>query len=132
MGMTDPIADMLTRIRNGSKAEKKWVDIPASKLKRELARILANEHFIEKFSSVENKTQGELRVYLKYDEKEMPIIKGIKRVSRPGLRRYSQADKLPRVLNGLGIAVISTSKGVMTDRDARKKGVGGEVICYVW
>ncbi|MFC1650347.1 30S ribosomal protein S8 [Candidatus Latescibacterota bacterium] len=132
MGMTDPIADMLTRIRNGSKAEKKWVDIPASKLKRELARILANEHFIEKFSSVENETQGELRVYLKYDEKEMPIIKGIKRVSRPGLRRYSQADKLPRVLNGLGIAVISTSKGVMTDRDARKNGVGGEVICYVW
>ena len=132
MGMTDPIADMLTRIRNGSKAEKKWVDIPASKLKRELARILADEHFIEKYSHVENQTQGELRVYLKYDDKEMPIIKGIKRVSRPGLRRYSQADELPRVLNGLGIAVISTSKGVMTDRDARKSGVGGEVICYVW
>ena len=132
MGMTDPIADMLTRIRNGSKAEKKWVNIPASKLKRELARILADEHFIEKYSHVENKTQGELRVYLKYDEKEMPIIKGIKRVSRPGLRRYSPAGELPRVLNGLGIAVISTSKGVMTDRDARKRGVGGEVICYVW
>jgi small subunit ribosomal protein S8 len=132
MGMTDPIADMLTRIRNGSKAEKKWVDIPASKLKRELARILADEHFIEKYNHVENQTQGELRVYLKYDDKEMPIIKGIKRVSRPGLRRYSQADELPRVLNGLGIAVISTSKGVMTDRDARKSGVGGEVICYVW
>ena len=132
MGMTDPIADMLTRIRNGSKAEKKWVDIPASKLKRELARILADEHFIEKYSHAESNSQGELRVYLKYDEDEKPIIKGIKRVSRPGLRKYSQADKLPRVLNGLGIAVISTSKGVMTDRDARKSGVGGEVICYVW
>ena len=132
MGMTDPIADMLTRIRNGSKAEKKWVNIPSSKLKRELARILADEHFIEKYSYVENKTQGELRVYLKYDENEMPIIKGIKRVSRPGLRKYSPATELPRVLNGLGIAVISTSKGVMTDRDARKQGVGGEVICYVW
>ena len=132
MGMTDPIADMLTRIRNGSKAEKKWVDVPASKLKKELARILANEHFIEKYSYVENSLQGELRLYLRYDENENPIIKGIKRVSRPGLRRYSQSHKLPRVLNGLGIAVISTSKGVMTDRDARKMGVGGEIICYVW
>ncbi len=132
MGMTDPIADMLTRIRNGSKAEKKWVDIPSSKLKRELARILADEHFIEKYSYVESKTQGELRVFLKYDENEMPIIKGIRRVSRPGLRKYSPAKELPRVLNGLGIAVISTSKGVMTDRDARRQGVGGEVICYIW
>ena len=132
MGMTDPIADMLTRIRNGSKAEKKWVDVPASKLKKELARILADEHFIEKYSYVENGKQGELRLYLRYDEDESPIIKGIKRVSRPGLRRYSQSHKLPRVLNGLGIAVISTSKGVMTDRDARKIGVGGEIICYVW
>ena len=132
MGMTDPIADMLTRIRNGSKAEKKWVDVPASKLKKELARILADEHFIEKYTYIENIKQGELRLYLRYDENENPIIKGIKRVSKPGLRRYSQADRLPRVLNGLGIAVISTSKGVMTDRDARKQCVGGEVICYVW
>jgi len=132
MGMTDPIADMLTRIRNGSKAEKKWVDVPASKLKRELARILADEHFIEKFTYIENRKQGELRLYLRYDESENPIIKGIRRASRPGLRRYSQAHRLPRVLNGLGIAVISTSKGVMTDRDARKMGVGGEVICYIW
>ena len=132
MGMTDPIADMLTRIRNGTKAEKKWVDVPASKLKKELAQILMDEHFIEKYTYIENSMQGELRLYLRYDENEEPIIKGIKRVSRPGLRRYSQAHRLPRVLNGLGIAVISTSKGVMTDRDARKKGVGGEVICYVW
>ncbi|MFA6472321.1 MAG: 30S ribosomal protein S8 [Candidatus Latescibacterota bacterium] len=132
MGMTDPIADMLTRIRNGSKAGKKWIDVPASKLKNELARILAEEHFIERFKFIEDQLQGELRLYLKYDHDEMPIIKGIKRVSKPGLRRYSRADELPRVLNGLGIAIVTTSNGVMTDRDARKKGVGGEVICYVW
>ena len=132
MGMTDPIADMLTRLRNGSKAGKKWVDIPASKLKKELARILAEEHFIQNFYVVEDRKQGELRLFLKYDKREKPIIKGIRRVSKPGLRKYSRADGLPRVLNGLGIAVISTSSGVMTDRDARRKGVGGEVICYVW
>ncbi len=132
MGMTDPIADMLTRIRNGAKAEKKWVDIPASKLKRELARILADEHFIEKYHYIDNLKQGEIRVFLKYDENDRPIIKGIRRVSRPGLRKYSQSSTLPRVFNGLGIAVVSTSRGVMTDRDARKMGVGGEVLCYVW
>lgn len=132
MGMTDPVADMLTRIRNGSKAEKRWVDVPASKLKKELARILTEEHFIKKFDYIEDNKQDELRLFLKYGEDEMPIIKGIKRVSKPGLRKYAQAGNLPRVLNGLGIAVISTSSGVMTDRDARKKGVGGEVICYVW
>lgn len=132
MGMTDPVADMLTRIRNGSKAEKRWVGVPASKLKKELARILTEEHFIARFDYIEDNKQGELRLFLKYGEDEMPIIKGIKRVSKPGLRKYAPADNLPRVLNGLGIAVISTSSGVMTDRDARKKGVGGEVICYVW
>ncbi len=132
MGMTDPVADMLTRIRNAAKAKKKWVDMPASKLKKELAQILTDEHFIEKFRRVDDNKQGELRIFLKYDNRDKPIIKGIKRISRPGLRKYSQADKLPRVLNGLGIAVISTSSGVMTDRDARKKGIGGEVICHVW
>ncbi len=132
MGMTDPIADMLTRIRNGMRAEKKWIDVPASKLKVELARILAEEHFIEKYHFVENNRQGEIRIFIKYDQDENPIIRGIQRVSKPGLRKYSQADKLPRVQNGLGIAVLSTSKGVMTDREARKKGVGGEVICYIW
>jgi small subunit ribosomal protein S8 len=132
MGMTDPIADMLTRIRNGSKAGKKWVDIPASKLKKELARILSEEHFIDKFDQKEDIRQAELRVYLRYDRNEKPIIKGIKRVSKPGLRMYSASEELPRVFNGLGIAIISTSNGVMTDRDARKKGIGGEVICYVW
>lgn len=132
MGMTDPIADMLTRIRNGAKADKKWVDVPASKVKRELARILAEEHFIDKYHVIEDNKQGEIRIYLRYDENEEPIIKGIKRVSRPGLRRYSQATELPRVLNGLGVAVVSTSQGVMTDRDARRRGVGGEVLCYIW
>ena len=132
MGMTDPVADMLTRIRNGSKAKKKWVEIPASKLKKEVARILAEEHFIEMFRFIEDSTQGELRLFLRYDNQENPIITGIKRVSKPGLRKYSSADKLPRVLNGLGIAIVSTSSGVMTDRDARQKGVGGEIICYVW
>jgi len=132
MGMTDPIADMLTRIRNGSKAGKKWVYIPASKLKRELARILAEEHFIKHFRFVEDKKQGEIRVFLKYDDNEKPMIHGIRRVSKPGLRKYSRYSELPRVLNGLGVAIISTSNGVMTDRDARTKGVGGEIICHVW
>lgn len=132
MGMTDPIADMLTRVRNASKAGKKWVDMPASKLKKEVARILVEEHFIERLKYIEDNKQGELRLYLKYDRDETPIIKGIRRVSRPGLRRYSRAEDLPRVLNGLGIAIVTTSSGVMTDREARKKGVGGEVICYVW
>jgi len=132
MGMTDPVADMLTRIRNGMKADKKWVDVPASKIKKELARILVEEHFIEKYHYVDDNKQGELRIFLRYDREDRPIIKGITRVSKPGLRRFSQADELPRVQNGLGIAVISTSSGVMTDRDARKKGIGGEIICYVW
>ncbi len=132
MGMTDPIADMLTRIRNGSKAGKKWVDIPASRLKKELARILVEEHFIQNFRYVEDKKQGEIRVFLRYDENEKPMIRGIRRVSKPGLRIFAGAGKLPRVLNGLGIAIISTSSGVMTDRDARRKGVGGEIICQVW
>jgi small subunit ribosomal protein S8 len=132
MGMTDPIADMLTRIRNGSKARKKWVDMPASKLKKELARILAEEHFIDRFTYADDNKQGVLRVYLRYEHNEMPIIQGIQRVSKPGLRKYSRTNDLPRVLNGLGVAIVSTSSGVMTDQTARKKGVGGEVLCYVW
>ena len=132
MGMTDPIADMLTRIRNGSKARKKWVDMPASKLKKELARILSEEHFIDRFTYADDNKQGVLRIFLKYEHNEMPIIRGIQRVSKPGLRKYSRALDLPRVLNGLGVAIVSTSSGVMTDQTARKKGVGGEIICYVW
>lgn len=132
MGMTDPVADMLTRIRNGSKAGKKWVDIPASKLKKEVAKILSEEHFIDRFDQKEDNKQGELRLFLKYDKDDKPVISGIKRISKPGLRMYAGGDNLPRVFNGLGIAIISTSNGVMTDRDARKKGIGGEVVCYVW
>lgn len=132
MGMTDPIADMLTRIRNSSKARKKWVDMPASKLKKELARILAEEHFIDRFTYADDNKQGVLRIFLKYERNEMPIIRGIQRVSKPGLRKYSRSNDLPRVLNGLGVAIVSTSSGVMTDQTARKKGVGGEVICYIW
>jgi len=132
MGMTDPVADMLTRIRNGAKAGKKWVDIPASKLKTEVARILSEEHFIKNYRYVEDKKQGEIRVFLRYDNEEKPLIRGIERISKPGLRKYSRVEELPRVLNGLGIAIISTSSGVMTDRDAREKGVGGEVICHIW
>ena len=132
MGMTDPVADMLTRIRNGAKAGKKWVDIPSSKLKKEVARILAEEHFINNYQYYEDKKQDGIRVFLRYGHDEKPIIRGIERISKPGLRIYSHSEELPRVLNGLGIAIISTSSGVMTDREARKKGVGGEVICYVW
>ena len=132
MGMTDPVADMLTRIRNGSHARKKWVDLPGSKLKRELARILVEEHFIDRFTFTEDKKQGIIRIYLKYGKNEEPVIQGITRVSKPGLRKYSRSRELPRVLNGLGVAIVTTSSGVMTDRDARKKGVGGEIICYVW
>ena len=132
MGMTDPVADMLTRIRNGSKARKKWVDMPASKLKKELARILSEEHFIDRFTYTEDNKQGVLRIFLRYGKNEIPIIQGITRISKPGLRKYSRSKELPRVLNGLGVAIISTSSGVMTDRDARAKGVGGEIICYIW
>ncbi len=132
MGMTDPVADMLTRIRNGSHARQKWVDLPASKLKKELSRILAEEHFIDRYTFTEDRLQGTLRIYLKYGKNEEPVIQGITRVSKPGLRKYSRSRELPKVLNGLGVAIVTTSSGVMTDRDARKKGVGGEVICYVW
>ena len=132
MGMTDPVADMLTRIRNGSHARKKWVDLPASKLKKELARILAEEHFIDRYTLTEDTKQGTLRIYLKYGKNEEPVIQGITRISKPGLRKYSRSRELPRVLNGLGVAIVTTSSGVMTDRDARKNGVGGEIICYIW
>lgn len=132
MGMTDPVADMLTRVRNGSHARKKWVDCPASKLKGELARILAEEHFIDRYTYTEDSKQGILRLFLRYTKEDQPMIKGIQRISKPGLRKYANSRELPRVLNGLGIAIISTSSGVMTDRDARNKGVGGEILCYVW
>ena len=132
MVMTDPIADMLTRIRNASSVKHESVDIPRSRLKEELARILKDEGFIREYKVLENDKQGTIRVYLKYDSNKGQIIKGIKRISKPGLRVYTNKDEVPRVLGGLGVAILSTSQGIMTDRAARKEGVGGEVICYVW
>jgi small subunit ribosomal protein S8 len=132
MSMTDPDGDMLTRIRNACRARHKKVDVPASNVKREIARILAEERFIENYIFVENNKQGQIRLYLKYDADGNSVIRGIKRVSKPGLRAYVGRDEIPRVLNGLGTAIISTSSGMMTDRACREMGVGGEVICYVW
>ncbi|HEX3043236.1 MAG TPA: 30S ribosomal protein S8 [Bacillota bacterium] len=131
MVMTDPIADMLTRIRNATIVRDKVVEIPASKIKKELARIFKEEGYIQDSEMVDNGKQGVIRVYLKYNGKEN-VISGIKRISKPGLRVYAQKEEIPKVLGGLGIAVLSTSKGIMTDRKARMEGIGGEVICYVW
>ena len=130
--MTDPIADMLTRIRNANQNRAKTVSMPSSKMKEEIARILKDEGFIEEFSIEENDVQNTLTLTLKYGQKKERVITGLKRVSKPGLRVYSKAEELPRVLNGLGIAIISTPQGIMTDKEARKANVGGEVIAYVW
>ncbi len=130
--MTDPIADMLTRIRNGSSAKHQSVDVPASKIKKDIAEILLNEGFIKGYEVEEDGKQGILKIDLKYGENEERIISGIKRISKPGLRVYVKSTELPRVLGGLGIAIISTSKGVLTDKEARNQQVGGEVVCYVW
>ena len=130
--MTDPIADMLTRIRNANQNRAKTVSMPSSKMKEEIAKILKNEGFVEEFSIEENDVQNTLTLTLKYGQKKERVITGLKRVSKPGLRVYSKAEELPRVLNGLGIAIISTPQGVMTDKEARKANVGGEVIAYIW
>lgn len=132
MVMTDPIADMLTRIRNANSVKHESVDVPRSKLKEELARILKDEGFIKEYKVIENDKQGTIRIYLKYDANKGQVIQGIKRISKPGLRVYANKDEVPRVLGGLGVAILSTSQGIMTDRTARKEGIGGEVICYVW
>lgn len=132
MSMTDPIADMLTRIRNAGHAKFEKVDIPASRLKIAVARILKEEGYIKNYKVIKDNRQGILRVYLRYDERQTPIIHGLKRISKPGRRVYSNAVELPRVRAGLGVAVISTSKGVLTDRQARKLMVGGEVMCEIW
>ena len=132
MVMTDPIADMLTRIRNASSVKHESVEIPRSRLKEELARILKDEGFIREYRVLEDDKQGIIRVFLKYDSDKGQVIKGIKRISKPGLRVYANKDEVPRVLGGLGVAILSTSQGIVTDRDARKAGIGGEVICYVW
>ena len=132
MNTTDPIADMLTRIRNASAAKHKTVDVPASKMKKAIADILYNEGYIKSVEEIVNENQGILRIALKYDENGAKVIAGIKRISKPGLRVYASAGKLPKVLNGLGIALISTSKGIKTDKEARKENLGGEVLAYIW
>ena len=131
MVVTDPIADFLTRIRNANMVYMEKVEIPASKTKLALANILKEEGFIKDVEYIEDGKQGVIRVYLKYAGKER-VITGLKRISRPGLRVYAQKDELPKVLGGLGVAVVSTSSGLMTDKKARKQGLGGEVLCYVW
>ena len=132
MHITDPIADMLTRIRNASSAKHESVDIPASNMKKSIAQILLDEGYIKNFQIVDDGTQGIIRVTLKYVNGKEKVISGLRRVSKPGLRVYAGADELPRVLRGLGIAIISTSKGVMTDKKARELHVGGEVLAFVW
>ncbi len=131
MPVTDPISDFLTRIRNASKAKKVRVEIPASKTKVSLAEILKKQNFIRDYQVVEDNKQNIITVILRYTDGE-PAISGLKRISKPGLRIYTNSKELPRVLNGLGIAVISTSKGLLTDKDARMQSMGGEVVCYIW
>jgi small subunit ribosomal protein S8 len=130
--MTDPIADMLTRVRNANMALHPVVEIPGSKIKRNLAEILKSEGFIKDYEWIEDNKQGIIRIHLKYGPNRQRVITGLKRISKPGLRVYASKEELPKVLGGLGIAVISTSQGLVTDKVARKLGVGGEVICYVW
>ena len=132
MVVTDPIADMLTRIRNANQMKNKEVEIPASKIKVEIARILKEEGFIVDFKVKKNNVQNIIVLTLKYGEKKERVITGLKRISKPGLRVYAKAEEVPTVLNGLGIAIVSTSKGVMTGRDAKKQSLGGEVLAYVW
>lgn len=133
MSMSDPIADMLTRVRNGGRAGHKRVDIPASKLKLEIARILLKERFIANYKFMDDGgPQGVIRVYLKYTPEDEPVIAGIQRISKPGLRRYCGSQSVPRVLGGMGVSILSTSRGIMTGREAQKVGVGGEILCSVW
>ena len=132
MNTTDPIADMLTRIRNANSKKHKTVDIPASNMKRAIANILFKEGYIAAYEEINDNTQGVIRITLKYDENGARVIDGLKRISKPGLRVYASKEELPQVLNGLGIALISTSKGIKTDREARAEGLGGEVLAYIW
>ncbi len=132
MAMTDPIADFLTRIRNAHMVKHESVEVPASKMKKNIADILKNEGFVRDVEYIEDDKQGIIRVFLKYGKNNERVISGIRRISKPGLRSYVKADEVPKVLNGLGIAIVSTSEGVMTDKDARAKKIGGEVVAYVW
>ena len=132
MPTTDPIADMLTRVRNGLMVRKSFVLVPSSKIKVAIAQVLLEEGFIQGYEVTNERPQPNIRLWLKYDDKRKPIVSGLRRISRPGRRVYSGKRDLPWVLSGLGIAIVSTPRGVMTDRDARRTGVGGEVLCYVW
>ena len=132
MSMTDPIADFLTRIRNASSAKHTRVEIPASRVKGEIAKILKTQGYVEDVKFVEDNKQGLLRVYLRYDKDSKPALEGLKRVSTPGCRIYVKREEIPRILGGYGIAVLSTSRGVLTGTEARKEGVGGEVLCHIW
>ncbi|MFZ0444286.1 MAG: 30S ribosomal protein S8 [Bacillus sp. (in: firmicutes)] len=132
MVMTDPIADLLTRIRNANMVRHEKLEVPASNIKKEIAEILKREGFIRDVEYIEDNKQGIIRIFLKYGSSNERVITGLKRISKPGLRVYAKADEVPRVLNGLGIALVSTSQGVVTDKEARAKQVGGEVLAYVW
>ena len=132
MVMTDPIADMLTRIRNANLVRHEKLELPASTIKKEIADILKREGFIRDFEFIEDSKQGVIRIFLKYGSTNERVITGLKRISKPGLRVYAKAEELPRVLGGLGIAIVSTSKGLMTDKEARQSKMGGEVLAYVW
>ena len=132
MQITDPIADLLTRIRNANSSKHESVDVPASNMKKAIVEILKEEGYIKEYQVIEDGKQGVIRITLKYGPKNEKVISGLKRVSKPGLRYYASADELPRVLKGLGIAIVSTSKGIMTDREARKAHIGGEVLAFVW
>jgi len=132
MTMTDPVADMLTRIRNANQAGHDIVEIPASNIKRNIARILLSEGYIKGYDVVEDNKQGIIRVQMKYGADKQKVISGIKKISKPGLKVYAKSSDVPKVLGGLGVAIISTSNGLITDKEARSLGVGGEVICYVW
>jgi small subunit ribosomal protein S8 len=132
MGMTDPISDMLTRMRNALTVSYSTVDIPSSRQKIDIAKVLKSEGFIKNYKIMADKRQGIMRIFFKYDEKGESVIIGLKRISKPGCRIYRKADKIPKILNGYGISILSTSKGVMTDSQARKIGIGGEIICSIW
>ena len=132
MQITDPIADMLTRIRNANNAKHDTVDVPASNMKKAIAQILLDEGYIKNFQLIDDGTQGVIRITLKYNAGKEKVISGLRRVSKPGLRVYAGADELPKVLRGLGVAIVSTSKGIMTDKKARQAHVGGEVLAFVW
>ena len=132
MQITDVIADMLTRIRNAGTAKQETVDVPASKMKKAIAQILLDEGYIKSFQLIEDGKQGIIRIVLKYGENKTSVISGLRRVSKPGLRIYTNCEDMPKVMKGLGIAIVSTSKGVMTDKQARKENVGGEVLAFVW